>query len=181
MLHALLEAVPFRRFSSPEELLPHLQIPDEFMNWQQLIAEMVYKAFHTPLPLVAGPTALVEIDPLKQYRETEFLFPWEEGFQLHAVQRVPGLLKGVIDLLFEHEGKFYLLDWKSNKLENYQQPCMKQAMEEGGYFLQAEVYTEALRRYLALVDPGPFEERFGGILYVFLRGLKDGEGVYRIC
>lgn len=184
ILHKLLEAIPLRQMSSPAEILPlilpHLQ-GSEFAAWSPVLAEIIYNAFHTPLPLMNGPTPLVATDAMRHYRETEFLFPWEQSLDL-AVPHLPGYLKGVIDLLFEHEGKYYLLDWKSNRLgdsvDAYTKERMEQAMQEGGYFLQAHVYIEALRRYLKLVDSRPFEECFGGILYVFLRGLE--KGVYRL-
>lgn len=180
LLHTILEKVSLeelREAITPLDVVP-LIVPhisgDEFSEWHAILAEIVFNAFHTPLPLRNGPTPLIATDPLKHFRETEFLFPWEARLSLD-VDHVPGFLKGVIDLLFAHEGKYYLLDWKSNKLgeqgDDYQPSRMEEAMHEGGYFTQAKVYTEALRRYLQLVDPGPFEEKFGGMLYLFLRGL----------
>lgn len=194
LLHKLLEAVPLeeiRKAASPAEVVPlihpHLK-GDAFGAWHDVLAQIVFNAFHTPLPLLNGPTPLAATDPRRHFRETEFLFPWENQFVLDEVKHVPGFLKGVIDLLFEHAGRYYLLDWKSNRLgargEDYQCHRMEEAMREGGYFLQAQVYIEALRRYLKLVDPGPFEERFGGILYIFLRGLDpaaaSNQGVYHL-
>lgn len=191
LLHTVLEKVALeelREAGSPLEVVP-LIAPyisgEQFAEWSEIIAQIVFNAFHAPLPLHNGPIPLIATDPLKHFRETEFLFPWESSLSLD-VDHMPGFLKGVIDLLFEHEGKYYLLDWKSNKLgergEDYQRSRMEEAMKEGGYFLQAKVYIEALRRYLKLVDPGPFEEKFGGTLYLFLRGLdpqKDNfQGIY---
>ncbi|MCE5316858.1 MAG: UvrD-helicase domain-containing protein [Parachlamydia sp.] len=191
LLHAILEKVSLEELSEatlPKEvvplIVPHIQ-GEEFSAWHEVLAEIVFNAFHTPLPLLNGPTPLIATDPLKHFRETEFLYSWESSLNLN-VEHVPGFLKGVIDLLFEHEGKYYLLDWKSNKLgeraEDYQRGRMEEAMREGGYFLQAKVYSEALRRYLKLVDPGSFEEKFGGILYLFLRGLDpsktEQQGIY---
>jgi len=49
-------------------------------------------------------------------------------------------------------------------------------MQEHQYFLQAEIYTNALKRYLQLVDGRPFPEIFGGIYYLFLRGIKREYG-----
>lgn len=191
LLHTVLEKVSLeslREADSPLEVIPLISpfiVGEQFFEWQEILAQIVYNAFHTPLPLLSGPTPLIATDPSKHFRETEFLFPWESALSL-GVAHVPGFLKGVIDLLFEHEGKYYLLDWKSNKLgeqaEDYQRSRMEEAMHEGGYFIQSQVYTEALRRYLKLVDPGPFGEKFGGTLYLFLRGLdpckENFQGIY---
>ena len=89
----------------------------------------------------------------------------------------------MIDLFFEHQGKYYLLDWKSNWLGpslEYYEPCrMQQAMETNGYFLQAAIYQEALQRYMRRFDQRPFSKFFGGTYYLFLRGLGgEGTGVF---
>ena len=47
---------------------------------------------------------------------------------------------------------------------------MEQAMQANHYFLQASIYAAALKRYVKLFDIRPFEEIFGGALYVFVRG-----------
>jgi exodeoxyribonuclease V beta subunit len=91
--------------------------------------------------------------------ELEFFFPEPKR-----------TIKGFADLVFRHRGKYYLVDWKSNYLEAYDDAHLKEAMEENGYYLQAEIYTEALRRYVKLFDNRPFEELFGGAFYIFIRG-----------
>jgi exodeoxyribonuclease V beta subunit len=85
-----------------------------------------------------------------------------------------GYLKGYVDLLFRHEGRTYILDWKSNWLGRdtgaYTAKAMHAAMLEHAYHLQGCLYAAALRR--ALAGRGEWDaERFGGILYVFLRGV----------
>ena len=53
------------------------------------------------------------------------------------------------------------------------------SMKENGYFLQAALYTEAIKNYLSIVDSRPFTEIFGGVFYLFLRGLSQPSyGVY---
>jgi exodeoxyribonuclease V beta subunit len=88
-----------------------------------------------------------------------------------------GFMKGFIDLVFEHNGKFYVIDYKSNYLgssaANYQQPQLEQAMLAHVYPLQYLIYTLALHRYLQLrlpdYDP---HQHLGGVKYLFLRGMK---------
>jgi exodeoxyribonuclease V beta subunit len=91
--------------------------------------------------------------------------------------RLEGYLKGFIDLIFEHEGRFYILDWKSNHLgfapADYDGCPVANAMAEHGYHLQYLLYAVALDRYLQLRNPNyRFETHFGGVLYLFVRGVR---------
>ena len=92
-------------------------------------------------------------------------------------KRMSGYLKGFIDLVFETQGRFYVLDWKSNYLgaqvSDYDQPCIEQAMAEHGYHLQYLLYTVAVHRYLQRRVVGyQYETHFGGVLYLFIRGVR---------
>jgi exodeoxyribonuclease V beta subunit len=158
-----------------------------FMEWESVIASMVYDAFKTPLPGTDGGFCLADVDPRKVYRETEFFYGSEPVgvhggllFDEGGVQ--PGFLKGVIDLFFEHKGKYYLVDWKSNwlglNIESYGEKGLDVAMRQHNYHLQAGIYAEALRRYLGLFDRRPFELLFGGAYYLFLRGISLSSGIY---
>jgi exodeoxyribonuclease V beta subunit len=95
---------------------------------------------------------------------------------------VRGLLKGFVDLVFHHGGRYYLLDWKSNHLgdgvEHYGPEALQQALAHHFYHLQYHLYAVALHRYLRNRLPGyRYEAHFGGAVYVFLRGVgPDGEG-----
>jgi exodeoxyribonuclease V beta subunit len=84
------------------------------------------------------------------------------------------MMKGFCDLLFQFEGKYYLLDWKSNYLgpsdAHYTQEKMAEAMRAHDYFLQASIYAAALQRFVKLFDMRPFSEGFGGAIYYFVRG-----------
>nr|WP_199066526.1 exodeoxyribonuclease V subunit beta [Chromobacterium sp. ASV5] len=91
---------------------------------------------------------------------------------------VRGFLKGFIDLVFMAEGKIYLVDYKSNHLgdrfEAYRHAELANAIGREHYYLQYLIYTVALRRYFQArgVD---FERRFGGVRYLFLRGMGEPE------
>jgi exodeoxyribonuclease V beta subunit len=91
--------------------------------------------------------------------------------------RLDGYLKGFIDLVFEHRGRYYLLDWKSNHLgytgDDYGPPSLAVAMAQHGYHLQSLLYAIALTRYLARRVPGyRHDMHFGGVLYLFVRGVR---------
>ncbi|MBU0501105.1 MAG: UvrD-helicase domain-containing protein [Gammaproteobacteria bacterium] len=88
-----------------------------------------------------------------------------------------GLMIGFIDLVFEHQGRYYLADYKSNRLEDYGPAGLRAAMAAHRYDLQYLIYTVALHRYLAtrLRDYG-YERHFGGIYYLFPRGMSPEQG-----
>ncbi len=92
-----------------------------------------------------------------------------------------GLMKGFIDLTFEWDGRYYILDWKSNSLgdtvEHYAREKLQEIMENSFYVLQYHLYTVALDRYLSRRVPGyGYERHFGGAFYVFLRGVGPARG-----
>lgn len=86
-----------------------------------------------------------------------------------------GMLKGFIDLVFEHEGRFYVLDYKSNWLgasdEAYRDETMQAAVLAHRYELQYLFYLLALHRLLKVRLPDyDYDRHVGGALYLFLRG-----------
>jgi len=87
---------------------------------------------------------------------------------------VRGYLQGLIDLVFEHNGQFYLLDWKSDCLDSYDQRNLEEHVGNN-YHLQAEIYTLALIRQLGIKSLEDYRARFGGVLYIFLRGIRGEE------
>ncbi len=95
--------------------------------------------------------------------------------------RLSGFLKGYIDLVLRHEGRYYLLDYKSNDLgptrDDYSDEDLVEAMVAGHYMLQEHLYTVALHRYLSVRLSGyDYETHFGGAFYLFLRGMEGPAG-----
>ena len=91
---------------------------------------------------------------------------------------MPGYLSGVIDLAFEQEGRWWIVDWKSNQLgatdERYAAEVLGDVMMQSHYTLQYHLYLVALHRHLSVRQPGYDPRRhLGGVAYVFLRGV-DG-------
>ncbi|MCX5864651.1 MAG: exodeoxyribonuclease V subunit beta [Deltaproteobacteria bacterium] len=102
---------------------------------------------------------------------------------LRALRFIPlrGFLKGFIDLVCVFEGKWYLMDYKSNHLganrDDYARDKLPAAMAHHHYFLQYHIYTVALHRYLACRLPGYVYERdFGGVFYLFFKGMHPDSG-----
>ena len=89
--------------------------------------------------------------------------------------RLNGMLKGFIDLVFEHEGRYYVVDWKSNWLgpddAAYTLEAMREAILHSRYDLQYVLYLLALHRQLrARLPDYDYDRHLGGAIYVFLRG-----------
>ena len=94
--------------------------------------------------------------------------------------QLEGIMNGKMDLFFEHGGKYYILDWKSNYLgdtiADYTNDKVWDAMAENNYHLQYHIYTVAVCKYLSLHVPGfSYETHFGGVIYLFVRGVRKGE------
>ncbi|MET0346365.1 MAG: exodeoxyribonuclease V subunit beta [Casimicrobiaceae bacterium] len=94
-----------------------------------------------------------------------------------APGRLHGYLNGYVDLVFEHAGRYYVLDWKSNHLGNtaadYASAALARTMRDHGYHLQQLIYAVALDRYLRRRIPRyDHDTHFGGVLYLFVRGVR---------
>ena len=98
--------------------------------------------------------------------------------------RFNGMLKGFIDLVFEHNGQYYVLDYKSNYLGDndsaYTDQAMGEAILEKRYDLQYVLYLLALHRLLkARLPDYDYDQHIGGAVYLFLRGVNaPGAGAF---
>jgi exodeoxyribonuclease V beta subunit len=171
-------------------------------QWQEAVSSMVRSVLQAPLGEEAF--RLAEIGNGHRLSEMEFFFPLAavsserlreavsrfsgEPFPVDmaalfnrlAFSPVQGMLRGFIDLVIEHGGRYYILDWKSNHLGNstleYGPAGMRREMEQSMYPLQYLLYTVALDNYLRLRIAGyDYDRHFGGVFYIFLRGV-DGTG-----
>lgn len=175
LLHSLLENISFQEAAKATSALALAPFVHEYTKgtsfhaWDSTLAEVLYAALNTPL--FAGVPPLSQIADTECYREMEFVYPagTDYGFD--------GFLKGVIDLVFRYEDKYYLVDWKSNWLgpdaSYYGDENMRKAMVDNDYLLQARIYRQALSRYIHLFN----NDSIGGIAYVFLRGVTKETGV----
>jgi len=92
-----------------------------------------------------------------------------------------GLITGVIDLVFEYEGRYYLADYKSNllgtRMQDYDNEQLQQAMYDRRYDLQLLIYSIALHRFLRhRIADYDYERHFGGAYYLFLRAMRPHTG-----
>jgi exodeoxyribonuclease V beta subunit len=104
---------------------------------------------------------------------TQHIWPHQPRAALQPRQ-LEGMLTGFMDLVLLHEGRYYVLDYKSNRLPDYTAPSLQQAMLAHRYDVQASLYLLALHRLLKSRLPGySYEQHIGGALYLFLRGIDQ--------
>ena len=173
-----------------------------------IVGDAVRRTLAVPLDPARPGFTLAQVTKAERLNELEFYFPLNlispallaSGFADATPERdrfaqlarldfkpVDGFLKGFIDLVFRHEGRFYLVDWKSNwlgaRVEDYDAAAMAREMAAKSYSLQYHLYTVALHQYLALRLPDyDYEKHFGGVFYLFLRGIDPARpefGVFR--
>jgi len=99
-----------------------------------------------------------------------------------------GLMHGFIDMVFRHKGRYFIADYKSNYLGpdigDYQHKSLQAAILDHRYDIQYLIYTLALNRYLSQkLSDYKYERDFGGIYYLFLRGMDRnspfGNGIFK--
>ena len=194
-LHEAIEEVPFELYAAPYAAWRELKVVgaafDDAMRrhdieprWRDRALRVVYDTLTAPVALGGS-----QIDGLWRCAdpvvEMELLFPIPEaqhplldGRAGDDFSAERGFVKGFIDLVFSHRGRLYFADWKSDTLGGYA-PAELDAHVDGHYGLQAQLYTLGLVRLLDVRDEAAYERLFGGLLYVFLRGMGvPGEGVY---
>ena len=98
-----------------------------------------------------------------------------------TVEDFRGMITGIIDLVFEHEGRYYIADYKSNllgtQLEDYTPDKLRKAIFDRRYDLQYLLYVLALHRYLRQRVRGyDYSQHMGGVYYLFLRGMRPASG-----
>jgi len=154
-----------------------------------MVLQMLSDVLSTPLP---GGMILGELPREQRLNELGFCLP-APRLGASALQRtlqamnyplprlafgqVEGYLRGSIDMVFAHSGRYYLVDWKSNHLGytavDYGPAALDRAMAENGYHLQLLLYALAITRYLRLRLPGyAHATHFGGVYYLFVRGIR---------
>ncbi|MFC2333084.1 MAG: exodeoxyribonuclease V subunit beta, partial [Haemophilus seminalis] len=192
-LHRHFENCYFSDLANTEEidkLRQSLQLDETFteplQNWLQQIS-------HTPLSNEIG-IALADLANKDCIKEMPFYLAIREHFDVEAFnhalkahhhlpseplqfEQIQGIVRGSIDLVFRHNGKYYLVDYKSNflgsTLADYNQEALKKEMLHSHYDWQYLIYTLALHRYLQSVVPHyDYARDFGGVFYLFLRGMN---------
>jgi exodeoxyribonuclease V beta subunit len=211
-LHAALETIDFARWRDwdgdapppgQEELLRDAlgangYVDDGIAGGLAPLAALVRATINARLP---EGVRLADIAPADRRAEIEFHFALRavavdrfiallhehgfvrdrDGFGLR--ERLEGLMTGRIDLVYLHDGRAYVVDYKSNRLPDYSAESLARAMRDSEYDLQYLIYALALHRWLGFRRADyDYDEHFGGVRYLFCRGLDpsraDSRGIF---
>lgn len=201
-LHNLLEAAAKQGFAAvaenPQGLTEEEVTLAPWLEHQHVVADWLGALLSTPIKIEQSAFTLAQ---LKTYQaEPEFWFAANQvpattidalvrNYTLEQMDRPPvmptqlnGMLKGFIDLVFEHQGRYYVADYKSNYLgpdsSAYTTTAMRNKIIESRYDLQYVIYTLALHRLLRarLGSDYDYEKHVGGAVYLFIRGYANETG-----
>lgn len=205
-MHALFENLDFTQPDA--ELINNQLVifGYDVKKWQPVIAKLVADVLYTPLEPQQQNFTLSNIIRDKRLNELEFYYPisriTHQGLQTAFAEfehqaltpfarkinklefsTVRGFMKGYIDMVFEYHGCYHIVDYKSTMLGTQQQAYhhshLTEVMAREGYILQYHIYTVALHRYLSARLPNyRYEDHFGGVYYLFLRGMEPHRGAF---
>jgi len=175
-------------------------------KWTQVLVGMIDKVLSTSLSRDRPELLLSAVPMDRRINEMEFYFPLNpidprtltQPFRDHGGGEIPpdfperlgglsfspvrGFMKGYVDLIFRHDdSRYYLLDWKSNVLgpgiDDYRRDRLAAVMTRECYVLQYHLYVLALHQHLRLLKPDyDYGRDFGGVFYVFIRGVDPDLG-----
>jgi exodeoxyribonuclease V beta subunit len=180
-------------------------VPGQQEAYFEFLKEMLQQVLHVNIGSSEYPFTLEAIKWNKRLAELEFDFPVplfqpdklhtlgdkEVSILVRSLHGLPGyelegMMNGKIDLFFEHDGRYYILDWKSNYLggspDDYSPAALAKAMNDNNYHLQYLLYTLAVKKYLeSRLGHFDYDTQFGGVIYVFVRGVRAGadNGIFR--
>ncbi len=209
--HAFFEKLDFQ-VSDDESLLSSAQnllklyfaggeSDDDKRQMLDAFLDMTRGVLLNPLPTVDF--TLSKIPPQDRLHELRFSYRLRDGFASNALRTafvnagcalpddwspsckgMDWIMTGAIDLLFRHNGQFFILDWKTNiigaNMDNFHPDGLQAEMARNSYTLQYLIYVIAFMNFYKSLQPATFQwneaeydKLFGGVFYVFLRGVSE--------
>lgn len=201
VVHSLLENISFGRWL-PSEHFAHLrertcQRYGIQLSNPALLDALLLQTLNTPLAIDDPDFCLKNLPDNACNKEMPFYFAMQHldtsainqllqtcpVFQPLDAQQMSGYLTGFIDLVCSYQQRYYVLDYKTNYLPDYQPAQLATAMREHNYGLQYWLYSLVLHRYLQQRLPDyDYQRHFGGVRYLFVRGMQAEQamsGVYQ--
>jgi len=201
VIHTLLETISFQVLADQADI--SVQRDKVCLRYglktdqPEQLDQLLYQTVMTPLSADSSGFKLVDLKPSQCLKEMPFylamktldvqvinqILQAEETFQLLSKKQLSGYLTGFIDLVCEYNGRYYVIDYKSNALPSYSEDDLIRAMREHNYGLQYWIYSLVLHLYLSkrLKDYN-YQQHFGGVKYLFVRGMSvntSGGGVFQ--
>ena len=201
-LHRFLEKYDFSQPLNEEKVQKLCQWLQLDETWLPSLQQWMNAILDTPLSADEPTLKLNNLSRQQCVKEMQFYLKLNRVFDVSAFNRalqkhhhlpsealqfdaIKGMLRGFMDLVFCHNGKYYLVDYKSNFLgvepQDYVGKSLEQAMLANHYDWQYLFYTLALHRYLQQRDANyDYKTHFGGVFYCFLRGMngENQDGVF---
>lgn len=207
LFHTLMEEIDFNAKRDTiemkaRELLKHSGFTEDIAGQ---ITDMTYTVLHTPLSDDDSDFMLCNIPTGDRLVEAGFQAQF--GGNIPSADDMPdrsddialatclknagsnstaGYITGFVDLVFRYKNKYYLLDWKTNRLSDssggYGPEKLLEAMVREQYPLQYHIYLSALNDYLSSRIPDySYDIHMGGVFYLFVRGMdgRGNNGIYR--
>ncbi len=201
VIHNLLEFNSFKKLADPETDLSAQRDKTcaRFglkLEQPEVIDQLLRTVVSTPLSATDEAFCLKNISPAHCIKEMPFylVVPALNVNYINNLLRdcpaylpltektLSGFLTGFIDLICRYQGRYYVLDYKTNALPDYQPHTVTAAMREHNYGLQYWLYSVVLHRYLQQRLPNyAYQQHFGGVRYLFVRGMQPElpmSGVY---
>ena len=197
MFHDIFEHIDFEAVDrNPGDLLADRKTKDVILKtmdayrvdsrWRPQVCRMIADTLTSTVTTLEEPFALGQLRKEDRVHEVEFYYPIAFGvgepLKIPDCDIVAGsrcFIRGFVDLVFRHKGKYFIADWKSNRLDDgYGHTALDACMNNAGYHMQYKLYTVATLRWLkqAIGDRFDADSQFGGVFYFFLRGMGSGNG-----
>ncbi len=194
MLHYIFENIHFHDDAKWQKVIDEaikIFVPQQEELYSPMLMELLKNVLSANIEIDEEVFKLSDVNSYKCINELEFDFNVENFTPSNLSQlstdevfidaksngTLEGVMNGKIDLFFEHNNKYYVVDWKSNFLgdsvEDYEKPNLQLAMNENNYHLQYLIYSLAVKKYLESRVPNfNYKYQFGGVIYLFVRGMR---------
>ena len=191
VVHSLLEKIDFADLAANKDIRLDT---DKFcqrygvkMDKPELLGQCLNEVVKTPLSDADHSFCLMNLPSQHCLKEMPFYLSMAamDTVQINTILRgtttyqdldsktLCGYLTGFIDLVCMYQGRYYVMDYKTNTLPDYSEASLNQAMRDHNYGLQYWLYTLVLHRYLQNRLPEyDYDSHFGGVRYLFVRGMQ---------
>ncbi|WP_100934410.1 exodeoxyribonuclease V subunit beta [Candidatus Chlamydia corallus] len=171
LIHKILESIQLSLLKDTDYLMSTIARFTKHTHlegFEETILTLLTKTFCSPLTFSSQTFSLSQVLPNKIFRETSFLFLENNE-----------LWQGVIDFFFEHEGKYYIIDWKTSFLgetsSDYSESSLAIYVKREKLDYQGRIYIKAVKKFLSQFDINDDVE----IGIIFIRGIdRHGNGFF---
>jgi len=197
MFHDIIEHIDFRavvenpdRLSETPEtrdvIVKYMEIYRIDERWRLQVCQVIADVLTTPVSVAGDELIIGHLRKEDRIHEVEFYYPF--SLPVDKELNIPdceiergynGFIRGFVDLVFRYKEKFFIADWKSNRIDaGYDLKALENNMNNAGYHLQYKLYSIAMLRWLTQSLGNRFDpdKQFGGIFYFYLRGMGSGNG-----